>query len=86
MDRSCEICGFFVNNQTTSNDNVGYCLFYDEKNNNGRNTGESLKIPEGEEKEISLTCKGFFRKVPSLSTGEFLNWRINVLTFNIQKK
>ena len=86
MDRSCKICGFFVDNQTISADNAGYCLYYDEKSNFGGKTGESLKIPDGEEKEIAKKCEAYFREVPSLGKGDFLNWRIGVQTFNVQKR
>jgi len=87
MNRSCKICGFFVDNPTISTGNAGYCLYYDEKSNLGKGgTGESVKIPDGEEKEIAQKCKAYFREVPSLDKGDFLNWRIGIRTFNIQKR
>ena len=86
MDKNCKICGFFVDNPTTTAGNAGYCLFYDEKGNAGEMTGESTKIPDGEERAIAATCKTYFRKVPALTKGDFLTWRIGAATFKIQQK
>lgn len=83
-DRSCRICGFFVENETLSAGNIGYCLYAEEE---GDNKGESLKIPEGEEKNVALSCNDFFRKVKDLSTGEFLSWRMGIInSAKIQKR
>jgi len=96
MDRSCRICGFFKQNPTT--DNIGYCLYFDEINRNNiwrkicywigfvKFTGESLKIPDGDEKSTALKCKKYFRTVPDMSRGEFLNWRVGIEIFNTQMK
>ncbi len=83
-DRSCRICGFFVDNETLSAGNIGYCLYAEES---GDTQGESLKIPDGEEKKIALDCKSYFRKVKGLSTGEFLSWRMGIInSAKIQKR
>jgi len=74
-----------VNNPTSAEGNLGYCLFYDEKNG-FRSTGESFKISDGEEKEIAAKCRAYFRNVSSLSMGDFLNWRTGIQTFNILKR
>lgn len=83
-DRSCRICGFFIENETLSAGNIGYCLYAEES---GESLGESLKIPDGEEKKTALDCKSYFRKVKGLSTGEFLSWRMGIInTAKIQKR
>jgi hypothetical protein len=86
MNKSCRICGFFVDYPTASTGNLGYCLFYDEETPPGRKTGESLKIVDGDEKKLAETCAGYFRKVPVLSHGEFINWRLGLKTFELQKR
>jgi len=70
-DKSCAICGFFVPRETV-NGNAGYCLYFDDS----RKPGESLKIPIGDEKETGTNCGHYFRRVQSLSQGEFLQWRV----------
>jgi len=73
QSRSCKICGFLVPNETVVG-NIGYCLYYDDM----EKSGESLKIPDGAEKEIASTCRHYFRKVPALTHGEFIQWRTNL--------
>lgn len=73
QSRSCKICGYFVPNETAVG-NAGYCLYYDDMTK----SGESLKIPDGAEKEIASTCSHYFRRVPSLTQGEFIQWRTNL--------
>jgi len=72
-DKSCRICGFFVP-QETSVGNAGYCLYFDDM----QKPGESLKIPTGSEKEIAGSCAHYFRRVPVMSQGEFVQWRTNL--------
>jgi len=71
-DKSCRICGFFVP-QETSVGNAGYCLYYDDM----QKPGESLKIPAGAEKEIAGPCEHYFRRVPAMTQGEFVQRRTN---------
>jgi hypothetical protein len=71
-NKSCIICGFFVENPTMSG-NAGYCLYYDDKHK----SGESLKIPEGTEKDLAKDCEHYFRRVPTLTQGDFIQWRLN---------
>jgi hypothetical protein len=73
QNKSCSICGFFVPRKTSVG-NAGYCLYYDDM----ERQGESMKIPEGAEKEIAATCKQYFRRVPELTHGEFVQWRTNL--------
>lgn len=83
-DRSCRICGFFIENETLSAGNAGYCLYAEET---GESKGESLKIPEGEEKNIANSCGSYFRRVKGLSTGDFINWRMGIInSAKTQKK
>ena len=70
-DKSCAICGFFVPRET-GNGNSGYCLYFDD----AEKPGESLKIPIGDEKETGTNCRHYFRRVSTLSQGEFLQWRV----------
>jgi len=72
-DKCCRICGFFVH-QETSVGNAGYCLYFDDM----RKPGESLKIPTGSEKEIAGSCKHYFRRVPAMTQGEFVQWRTSL--------
>lgn len=84
IDRSCRICGFFVENETLGAGNIGYCLYAEEL---GNKKGESLKVPDGEEKTVALKCNSYFRKVKGLSTGEFLSWRMGIInSAKIQKR
>lgn len=73
QSRSCKICGFLVENETAVG-NIGYCLYYDDL----EKAGESLKIPDGAEKEIASTCRHYFRRVPTITQGEFIQWRTNL--------
>ncbi len=72
-DKSCRICGFLVP-QETSVGNAGYCLYFDDT----QKPGESLKIPVGAEKEIAGQCQHYFRRVPAMTHGEFVQWRTNL--------
>jgi hypothetical protein len=80
-DMSCRICGFFVPRET-ENGNAGYCLYFDDR----QKPGESLKIPTGAEKEVANSCRHYFREVPTLSQGEFLQWRISTEIVGGQRK
>lgn len=73
QSRSCKICGFLVPNETAVG-NIGYCLYYDDM----EKSGESLKIPDGAEKEIASTCRHYFRRVQGMTNGEFIQWRTNL--------
>ncbi|MRR55690.1 MAG: hypothetical protein EG822_14500 [Deltaproteobacteria bacterium] len=73
QNKSCRICGYLVPKETAVG-NIGYCLYFDDM----QKPGESLKIPEGEEKEIAGSCKHYFRRIPSLNQGDFVQWRTNV--------
>lgn len=84
MDRSCRICGFFIENPTK--DNIGYCLYFDERGSDKKATGESMKIPDGDEKSTAVNCERYFRKVSEMSPGEFLSWRVGIETFRIQQR
>ncbi len=83
-DRSCRICGFFCDNRTEVN--LGYCLAVDEEENR-KAKGECLKIPDDETHgDIAQKCPNYFRRVPSLQPGEFLNWRMGIMIWGQQRK
>ncbi len=84
-NRSCLICGFFVEREALTVGNRGYCTYYDELDEKGKPTGESMKIPDGEEKYIAGRCQGYFRTVRDMTLGEFVNWRVGIQTFRIEK-
>lgn len=80
-NRSCQLCGFFVYRLAETAGNLGFCLFFDDI----EKRGESLKIPIGEERSCAEKCPEYFRKVRSMSTGEFLSWRTEVATYKSQR-
>ena len=53
MTRSCKKCGFFVSNPASSTKDIGYCLFFDLRDIEKKESQRKLKIIEGEEKTIA---------------------------------
>ncbi|MGD0845707.1 MAG: hypothetical protein ABSA06_15265 [Geobacteraceae bacterium] len=80
-DMSCRICGFFVPRET-ENGNAGYCLYFDDV----QKLGESLKIPLGAGKESANSCRHYFRRVPTMTQVEFLQWRVSAEIVGGQRK
>ena len=60
MTRSCNKCGFFVNNPDPSLKHTGYCLFLKSDNIERKDSEERIKITNGKEIEIAENCEGYF--------------------------
>ena len=48
MARSCKKCGFFVSSPTTSTKDIGYCLYFDLKDIEKKESLRKLKLIDGE--------------------------------------
>ena len=60
MTRSCNKCGFFVNNPIPSLKNTGYCLFLKSDNIERKDSEERIIITSGKEIENAENCEGYF--------------------------
>ena len=63
MTRSCKKCGFFVSTPNPSTKDIGYCLFFDLRNIEKKESLRKLKIIDGEEKNIANSCEGYINTV-----------------------
>jgi len=63
MFRSCKKCGFFVSNSNSPTKYIGYCLFFDPKDIEERESQRKLKIIDGEEKTLASGCEGYINTV-----------------------
>jgi hypothetical protein len=48
MARSCKKCGFFVSSPTSSTKDIGYCLYFDLKDIEKKESLRKLKLIDGE--------------------------------------
>ena len=63
MTWSCKKCGFFISIPTSSTKDIGYCLFFDLRDIEKKESQRKLKIIEGEEKIIANGCEGYINAV-----------------------
>ena len=63
MTRSCKKCGFFVSSPNQSTKDIGYCLFFNQRDIEKKESLRKLKIIDGEEKNIANSCEGYINTV-----------------------
>jgi len=63
MSRSCKKCGFFVSNSNSPIKYIGYCLFFDPKDIEEKESQRKLKIIDAEEKTLARGCEGYINTV-----------------------
>ncbi len=63
MIRSCKKCGFFVSSPASSTKDIGYCLFFDLRDIEKKESRRKLKIIDGEEKAVADGCEGYINTV-----------------------
>jgi len=63
MIQSCKKCGFFVSSPASSAKDIGYCLFFDLRDIEKKESQRKLKIIDGEERTIANGCEGYINAV-----------------------